>query len=76
LTSGSVHVELLPWIIGLPSVFLLERRKTNRQTDGAKHSILRQWLYSQRVINTDGYFPTGVSYELNTLQNGHNSHMT
>jgi len=55
LTSGSVHAEVLPWIVCLPTlvlmaetVFLLERGQPGKQTDATEHFTPRRRLYSRR----------------------------
>jgi len=56
LTSGSVHAEVLPCTICVPTlvliaqaVFLLERGQTDRQTDATEHPTPRRQLYTVGV---------------------------
>jgi len=63
LTSGSVHAEVLPWTICLPTlvliawaVFLLERGQTDKQTDSTERPTPRRaiqpaWVNIARYAN-------------------------
>ena len=63
LTSGSVHAEVLPWAMCLPTlvpiaeaVVLLERRQTDSQSDVTERFTPHWRLYSRHGNELSGWF--------------------
>jgi len=74
LTSGSVHAEVQPWTICLPTlvliaqaIFLLQCRQTDIQTDKQKRQT------RPNALSHDGSYTAGLGRQVQTEKNSINS---